>query len=103
MNDNLEHFGFNDSRRQKIEEFFDEHPIPFDIESFTILDTKMYKIEVFCANDFKDDYLVKIICDNARLATTTASKLKPLSDSLGLERIIIGRKLFLLRRSFFQI
>lgn len=102
MRRNLEHFGYTDSNRARIEEYFDEHPIPWDLESYTILETKLFKVEVFCANDFKDDYLIKIICNNARLAVTLSKQLEPISDALGLERIIIGKKLFLLRRSFFQ-
>lgn len=101
MSDNLEHFGFTDGRKYKIEEYFDKHPIPWDVEIYRFK-SKSYKVEIFCASEFKDDYLVKITCNNMRRSVTLSRELKSLSDAMGLERIVIGRKLFLLRRSFFQ-
>lgn len=103
MKENLENYGFMDSNKQKVEEWFDEHPIPWDVEIINILNSKLYKIVIYCAKDFKDDYLIKITCNNARLCYSLSKELNRLCDVLGLEKVLIGKKLFLLRRSFFQL
>ncbi len=102
MKENLDNYGLYDSNRQKVESYFDDHPTPWDIEEIQILESKMYKIVIYAAENFKDDYMIKIICNNARLNLTLSKRLKFLCNVLGLERISIGRKLFLLRRSFFE-
>ncbi len=102
MKENLENYGLYDSNRAKVESYFDDHPTPWDIEEIKILETNMYKIFIYAAENFKDDYMIKIICNNARLNLTLSKRLKFLCSVLGLERISIGRKLFLLRRSFFE-
>ncbi len=103
MNENLENYGFSDNNKMKIEEWFDEHPIPWDVEVIRILNNKLYNISIYCAKDFKDDYMIKIICNNAHLALNLSNELNRLAEVLGLEKILIGKKLFLLRRSFFQL
>lgn len=102
MDKTLRNYGYIDSNKQKIEDWFDKHPIPWDIEIYTILTTSFYEVVIYCAKDFKDDYLVKIICNNARRAVTLSAEIKSLCETLGLDRVIIHKKLFLLRRSFFE-
>ncbi len=102
MDKNLHNFGFTDGNRQKIEDWFDKHPIPWDVEIFTF-SFGSYKIEIFTADSFKDDYLIKIICNNARRAITLSNEIQTLCESMGIDRVVKNNKLFLLRRSFFEI
>jgi hypothetical protein len=102
MNENLGNYGLRDGKRERIEDWFDKHPIPWDIIMYTY-EFGSYKIEIFTADSFRDDYLIKIICNNARRSISLSAELKPLCDSAGIERVIINRKLFLFRRSFFEV
>lgn len=103
MSENLKDYGISDTRRFKIESWFDEHPMPYDIDILT-LKYSMMNIEIFYCDGLEDDFMVKITCNNARLAVTLSKTLMLLTSSIGIEQILINKKLFLLRRSkhFFQ-
>lgn len=104
MNENLEHYGISDTRLNKIESWFDEHPTPFDIDCITI-EREMFKFEIFYCSGLEDDFMIKITCNNARLAVTLSKQLTLLTSNIGVEQLLKNKQLFLLRRSkhLFQV
>ncbi len=103
MSENLDNYGLYDRNRQIVEEWFDKHPYAMDVEEIEILRSKLYKVHIYAAENFKDDFMIKIQCNNARLALETSKQLRFLCSVLGLERVTITKTLFLLRRSFFNL
>lgn len=100
MKENLETYGLYDSNRMKVEEWFDEHAMPEEInchwftENFTqVKDIKVY----FCEHQF-DDFMIKITCANAQKALWLSKLLYKTTRQMGIEQVLMYKELFLLRR-----
>ncbi|AXH78485.1 MAG: hypothetical protein [Circular genetic element sp.] len=98
MKQNLNDYVSIDTITQEVESWFDEHPTPFDIDCINI-EREMFKFEIFFCNGLEDDFLVKITCNNARLALTLSKQLTLISTNIGIRQLLKNNKLFLLRRS----
>jgi hypothetical protein len=105
MSENLKDYGISDTRRLKIEEWFDNHPYPWNIDciEFNPRTGPIKSIKFYCAEEFQDDFLIKIVCDNATYAANLSKETIKLAEIFGLEKILINKSLFLLRRSFFNL
>ncbi len=103
MKHNLRDYGYISNITERIEAWFDEHPCPYDIDILT-MEYDLLKIEIFFCDGLEDDFMIKITCNNARLAATLSKTLMLLTSSIGVEQLLKNNKLFLLRRSqhFFQ-
>lgn len=101
MTDNLRNYGLNDGKRERIEAWFDEHPIPYEIDAhfFTIDYSQIKDVKVFFCDGLEDDFLIKIRCYNAQRAEYLSKLLYKTTSQMGIEQILIFKELFLLRRS----
>lgn len=103
LNEKLDWF---DSKRAKIESFFDEHPNPENI----LMDTfelkfehgKKANIEVFYDLELNDNFMVKITFHSSQKALHISKLINQTILGLGWEQILWNKKLFLLRKSFFE-
>ena len=101
MNRNLEHFGYRNTKREQIEEWFDNHPEPWNIYMSTFTIDNLI-IQVFFCESYNDNFLIKIKCNNARKALTLSKKLYFTTSQMGISQVLINNKLFLLRTRFFE-
>jgi len=77
-----------------VEAWFDYHPEPENID-FVEIELNNVKIVIYWADLVQDNFMIKIICNNARQATVLSQRLGPISSGLFLTQILIGKKLFL--------
>jgi len=77
-----------------VEAWFDYHPEPENID-FVEIELNGTKIVIYWADLVQDNFMIKIICNNARQATVLSQRLGPISSGLFLTQILIGKKLFL--------
>lgn len=77
-----------------VEAWFDNHPEPenIDIHTFSLGN---YKIEIYFAELVYNNFMIKITCNNARAAETLSKMLYQTTAQMGIEQILIFRKLFL--------
>lgn len=101
MNENLEHYGYRNAKREQIEAWFDNHPEPWNIDMSTFEENGKL-IQIFFCDTYHDNFLIKIKCNNAQLALTLSKKLYFTTSQMGIEQILINRELFLLRTRFFE-
>jgi len=103
LNEKLDWF---DSKRAKIEAFFDEHPNPeniiFDTYEIKFEYGKPAKIEIFYDLAVNDNFMVKITFHSSQKALFISELINPTILGLGWEQILWNKKLFLLRSSFFE-
>ena len=89
--------------REKINEWFDRHPKPWEIDAhwFTMeIDGNYTEIHVyFCENVF-DYFQIRIRCKTAKRAEYLNRLLYKTTSQMGIEQLLLNKELFLLR-SFF--
>lgn len=102
MSENLKDYGISDTRRYKVEAWFDEHPIPWEIDAHTFgVDAgQIDKVTVYFCDEWRKDFLIKILCKNARRAEYLSRLFYKTTSQMDIEQILIYKELFLLRRSF---
>lgn len=66
MNSNTKSSEYTLSQNWKIEEFFDEHPMPFELEIFKFEGLK--QIVLYCAQTVKGKYLIELKFDTWKRA-----------------------------------
>lgn len=102
MKHNLNDYGLQDINRQRIESWFDEHPIPWEIDChwFSVDAKQIKEVKVYFCDTWRKDFMIKITCKNAHRAEYLSRLFYKTTSQMDIEQILIYKDLFLLRRSF---
>lgn len=103
MNENYEELKQHYTRlRDEVNEWFDKHPEPYNIDCHTFM-TKINGIKegsIYFAAGVTDCYQIRIQCNTAHRAEALNRLFYQTSRQLGVKQILINKELFFLR-SFF--
>jgi hypothetical protein len=80
-----------------IEDWFDHHPEPWNIDchSFDVNYKNIKNVEVYFADQVFNTWLIKISCENARRAEFLSRLFYKTTCQMNITQILIGKKLFL--------
>lgn len=89
--------------RDEVNNWFDKHPEPYNIDCHSFRGTKgsgIKKVNVYFADKIHDCYQVRIECNSAKTAEFLNRLYYKTTCQMGITQILINKELFFLR-SFF--